>query len=157
MSGPAIENSAKAVIIRDSAVLLIRYRDSSDMGLGTWYALPGGRQRYGETLHETLVRECEEELGAKVSVGGLLFVREYVHARHELAGTGRDQHKIELMFRCELESEPRQAPASDADQESAQWVGLDRLGEIKIFPTALRRLRELTERPGEEPYWGDVY
>lgn len=157
MSNPVIENSAKAVIIRDDAVLLIRYSDSSDMGLGTWYALPGGRQRYGETLEETLDRECEEELGAKVSVGRLLFVREYIHARHELAGTGRDQHKIELMFSCELQSEPGSAPESDTDQESTEWVSLDRMSEIKIFPTTLRRLSGLVTRPGGDPYWGDLY
>lgn len=157
MSNPVIENSAKAVIIRDDAVLLIRYEDKSDMRLGTWYALPGGRQRFGETLEETLARECEEELGAKVNVDRMLFVREYIHARHELAGTGRDQHKIELMFRCSLESEPREAPASDADQESCEWVKLDRIPEIKIFPTSLHRLHELLDQSAADPYWGDVY
>jgi ADP-ribose pyrophosphatase YjhB (NUDIX family) len=157
MSNPIIENSAKAVIIQDNSVLLIRYNDSSDMRLGTWYALPGGRQRFGETLEETLLRECEEELGAKVSVGRLIFVREYIHARHGLAGTGRDQHKIELMFLCSLESELRDAPESDPDQESAEWVKLGQLPDIKIFPTNLHHLQQLIGRSADDPYWGDVY
>jgi 8-oxo-dGTP diphosphatase len=157
VSDLAIENSAKAVIVHDDSILLIRYEDSSDMGLGTWYSLPGGRQRFGETLEETLLRECEEELGAKVSVGRLLFVREYIHARHELAGTGRDQHKIELMFLCSLESELRDALESDSDQESVEWVELGQLSEIKIFPTSLHQLPELLKRDKVNPYWGDVY
>jgi 8-oxo-dGTP diphosphatase len=157
VSDLAIENSAKAVIVQDGSVLLIRYEDTSDMGLGTWYSLPGGRQRFGETLEETLLRESEEELGAKVSVGRLLFVREYIHTRHELAGTGRDQHKIELMFLCSLESGLRDALESDSDQESVEWVELDKLPRIKIFPTSLRQLHELLKHDQANPYWGDVY
>ena len=157
MNDLTIENSAKAVIIQDDSVLLIRYEDTSDMGLGTWYSLPGGRQRFGETLEETLLRECEEELGAKVSVGRLLFVREYIHTRHELAETGRNQHKIELMFLCSLESMLRDALESDSDQESVEWVKLDQLPEIKVFPTNLRKLHELLKHDKANPYWGDVY
>lgn len=157
MNNPVIENSAKAIIVRDDSILLIRYEDSSDMDLGTWYALPGGRQRFGEMLEETLLRECEEEIGAKVSVSRLIFVREYIHARHELAGTGRDQHKVELMFLCSLESEIREATESDSDQESAEWVKLDKLQELKIFPTNLRNLAELIAQNPTDTYWGDTY
>ena len=42
-----VENSAKAVIVKDGQILLVRYEDSSAMGLGTWFALPGGRQQPG--------------------------------------------------------------------------------------------------------------
>ena len=76
MTDVRIENSAKAIIIENGAILLIRYRDSTEMGLGDWYSLPGGRQRFGETVAEALVRECREEIGAEVRPQRLHFVRE---------------------------------------------------------------------------------
>ena len=154
MTGMRIENSAKAVIIEDDAILLIRYRDSTEMGLGDWYSLPGGRQRFGETVAEALVRECREEIGAEVRPRRLLFVREYIHARHELAAKGRDQHKVEFIFQCSME--PRAGKASDTDQTSAEWVKLEQVPWINVFPTALRHVKELiADTP--ETYWEDVY
>jgi ADP-ribose pyrophosphatase YjhB (NUDIX family) len=152
-----IENSAKAVIVKDGMVLLIRYLDSSEMGLGTWYALPGGRQRPGETLHEALQRECAEEIGTKVRVGELLFVREYVHARHELAGKGRDQHKVEFMFVCELEDAAMNTDTGDVDQASIEWVGVEQLADLNIFPRRLRQLADLGKGDAEQVYWGDEF
>ena len=157
MSEIQIENSAKAIILDEGDVLLVRYQDTSDMGLGTWYALPGGCQHPGETLEEALVRECREELGARVRPGRLLFVREYIHARHELAGTGRDQHKIEFMFACELDAPPVPGTLGDIDQTAFEWVPLDKLGLLNVFPRHLRDLADLL-KPGETPvYWGHQY
>ncbi|MBM3861911.1 MAG: NUDIX domain-containing protein, partial [Verrucomicrobia bacterium] len=68
-----IRNSAKAIIIRDGCVLLVRVNDEG----GEWYVLPGGGQRHGESLHETVRRECLEEIGVEVEVGELRLVREY--------------------------------------------------------------------------------
>lgn len=156
---PQIENSAKAIVVEDDKVLLLRYVDSS-YGLGTWYSLPGGRQRYGETLAEALVRECREEVGVTVRVGDLLFTREYIHSRHELRGKGRDQHKIEFMFRCSLaEALVREGSGdgADVDQMSVEWCSLDDMSELNLMPSPLRRLKELlADRPGDA-YWGDVY
>lgn len=158
MSQMRTENSAKAVILdADGYLLLIRYQDTSDMGLGTWYALPGGRQHAGETLTEALERECLEELGARVRPGRLLFVREYLHTRHELAGTGRDQHKVEFMFSCALATEPAAAHAADTDQAAAEWVAPGKLGDLNIFPRRLRELPALLDTPDTPVYWGDQY
>ena len=128
------------------------------MGLGTWYALPGGRQRYGETLSETLHRECREELGAEVTVGQLLFVREYIHDRHELRGTGRDQHKVEFMFACDLVSPLSHATGIDVDQVGVEWVPLDAMASLKVFPSSLSNLGMLLNdtRP-DNIYWGENY
>jgi ADP-ribose pyrophosphatase YjhB (NUDIX family) len=156
MADVRIENSAKAIIIENDAILLIRYRDSSEMGLGDWYSLPGGRQRFGETVVEALVRECREEIGAKVRPQRLLFVREYIHARHELATKGRDQHKVEFMFQCSIEPRTGKASDPDPDQASAEWVKLEQVPGINVFPTALRHVGELIAGSAET-YWGDVY
>lgn len=152
-----VENSAKAIILDGDRVLLVRYEDSTELGLGTWYSLPGGRQHFGESIEEALVRECAEELGAEVSAERLLFVREYIHSRHELRGKGRDQHKVEFMFLCRLISGLTPGSSLDVDQEETVWVTLDDLPSLQIYPTGLRDLKRLLERPGDSPYWGDSY
>ncbi|MCX5066421.1 NUDIX domain-containing protein [Micromonospora lupini] len=155
-----LENSAKAIILNGSKVLVLRYLDRK-MGLGVWYSLPGGRQQFGETLAEALVRECREELGAEVVPGRLLFVREYVHARHELADSGRDQHKIEFYFLADLQSDLHadylaSDDVADEGQQGMRWCDVADLRELNIFPTGLRNLEGLLNS-GTDPYWGDTY
>jgi len=152
-----IENSAKAIIVDSGKVLLIRYDDTTEFGLGVWYSLPGGRQQYDEPLDETMVRECKEEIGAEVRVDRLLFVREYIHSRHSLAGKGRDQHKVEFMFSCSLVRATGRAYFTDPDQSAVEWVALDKLSDIKIFPTRLKNLKEMLDKADAPIYWGDVY
>lgn len=48
----------------------------ADYGQKSW-GLPGGALEPGETIHEALLRECEEELGLKVSISYLSGV--YYH------------------------------------------------------------------------------
>lgn len=161
-----IEPSAKAIIVRDDSVLLIKYEDST-YGLGTWYSLPGGRQKFGEDLRAAVARECREEVDADVAVGELLFIREYIHANHELAGIGRDQHKIEFMFLCRLLSEPS-STNDDDDQAALEWVPFDRLQAVNIYPQRLNasveRIRDaalegihLGDSDVGVEYWGDSY
>jgi acetyl-CoA carboxylase carboxyl transferase subunit beta len=59
-----------AVIIEDGRMLLIRRGRGAY--LGHW-AVPGGRQRRGETMREAVVREVHEETGLTVEVGDPLW------------------------------------------------------------------------------------
>jgi len=68
-----IRNSAKAIIIKDGKLLTTKNQSRT----GIFFILPGGGQEFGETLHETLERECREEIGCKVEVSELLWIREY--------------------------------------------------------------------------------
>jgi 8-oxo-dGTP diphosphatase len=55
------------------------------------WGLPGGALEPGETIHEALHRECQEELGCEVIVGDLTGV--YSHTAVE---------SLAFIFRCEL-------------------------------------------------------
>jgi len=62
-----IRNSAKAIIIRDNNLLVIKNRsEGSD-----WYILPGGGQNHGESLVAALKRECLEEASINVAPGDI--------------------------------------------------------------------------------------
>ena len=91
--------------------------------------LPGGGQDHGEPMHETLVRECREEIGAEVVVGDLAFVRDYVGAHHEFAEQDQHYHAIEIVFWASLApgSEPDLGIRSDTFQTGARWLPLEEL------------------------------
>ena len=69
--------SVHAVIVNDrNEVLLLK----ANYGAKSW-GLPGGAIEPGETIHETLERECVEEIGIKVDIGELTGV--YYHKVYE--------------------------------------------------------------------------
>ena len=75
---PGIRNTVRAVIVRDDRLLLVHNRgdDGEDR-----FALPGGAQDLGETLAQTLQRECLEEIRSAVAIGPLLHVADYFKPR----------------------------------------------------------------------------
>ncbi|MGI2199322.1 NUDIX hydrolase [Shewanella baltica] len=79
--------SSHAVITNaQGQVLLLK----ANYGNFAW-GLPGGALEPGETIHEALVRECQEELGLSVRVNYLSGV--YYHSAY--------QSQV-FIFRCEL-------------------------------------------------------
>ena len=79
--------STHAVITDDEGRVLLLKASYADGGWG----LPGGGVDPGESLHETLARECQEELGCEVVIDALTGV--YYHASFEA-------HAV--LFRCRL-------------------------------------------------------
>ncbi len=134
-----IRNSAKAIIVRDGALLLTKnvgWRGDD------YYLLPGGGQDHGETIVQALERECLEEIGARVRVGALRYVRDYIGKNHAFAERQADVHQIEYMFSCELLEEPSHLKSSnpDAGQTGLAWIELRKLPELQIFPSDIKRL-----------------
>ena len=79
--------SSHAVITNaQGQVLLLK----ANYGNFAW-GLPGGALEPGETIHEALVRECQEELGLSVRVNYLSGV--YYHCAYQSQA---------FIFRCEL-------------------------------------------------------
>lgn len=60
-------NAAKAVIIKDGRILLIKRRPNDPHGPDKW-DIPGGRLAPGENPFLGLKRECQEELGIAIEI-----------------------------------------------------------------------------------------
>ena len=149
---PPIRPAAKAVIIRDDQLLVVANHDAD----GTWYILPGGGQNYGETLPETLQRECEEEIGTQVEIGRLLWIREYIGPHHEFAQTDH-AHQIEFMFACQVpkDYEPRLGTLPDGNQHGVAWLPLTELDRQRLYPARLKKLL-VTAWDQDQVYLGDI-
>ena len=130
-----LRNSAKAVIIQNGKLLVIEKQD----GQNCYYVLPGGGQKKDENLHEALIREVAEEVGAKVEVGRLLHVREYVSEDH-FPRPDLELRQVEFFFECKLleDYEPRNGVHPDQRQQNVQWVRLEELDRINFYPVCLQ-------------------
>lgn len=150
---PDIRNAARAVIIRDEQLLLLRKEGG---GKPERYALPGGGQDTGETLQQALVRECREEIGTTVSVGKLLFVADFFKQRDSSPPSTR--HVLELMFRCSVPDDyaPTSGHHPDKHQTGVVWMPLGELGRLELYPVTLGRHVMAALEGDTGPYLGVI-
>ena len=85
--------------------------------------LPGGRQRHGELLEETLRREFREETGLAVRAKELAYISESYDPR---SGT----HFLNATFEVLADAEPAEAalPPGDPKLVGLDWVARAELG-----------------------------
>lgn len=131
-----IRNAARALIICDNRLLVVHMRN----GASEFFILPGGGQRPGETLHQTLQRECREEIGCGVHIAELLYVREYIGKNHQFARQHHAFQQLEMVFRAHLESPGTVCPGHDCDKKQIGvcWLDLDKIRNAPLYPEAIR-------------------
>jgi 8-oxo-dGTP diphosphatase len=152
----AIRNSAKAVIIQDSKLLVIKKEDKD----GYYFILPGGGQDHGENLHETLKRECIEEIGEEVEIEDLMFLREYIGKHHEYSASDFQVHRMEFMFLCRLKERKeniKNGISPDDGQIGVEWLPVSELLQHRLYPQKMRKYL-IGYFNGEKPptYLGDI-
>ncbi|WP_110114452.1 NUDIX domain-containing protein [Bacillus sp. CGMCC 1.16541] len=134
-----IRNSAKALIVEDERVLLVKYEDEE----GEYYALPGGGQGYQESIIAALQRECIEEIGVEVMVGPLAFVREYIGKNHEFFDNDHHIHQVEFIYHCTLKDKTsfiENGALPDPGQLAVEWISVHELLEKRMYPSVLKQL-----------------
>lgn len=145
--------SVKALIVRDGKVLVTENSHVTEF----FCLLPGGGQEKGESMTETVVRECLEEISCQVEVGELAFVRDYIGANHEFSGWDADYHQIEVAFWATLlpGQEPSVGGHGDTYQTGVGWYDIDELDDVPLYPAALKQWLRMD--PSQRPtYLGDV-
>ena len=148
----AIRVSVKAVIIKDGKLLAMHHRGSD----GEYYLLPGGGQQNSESLISAVQRECLEEAGIQISVGDVIFIRDYIEKNHEFAGQKPGFHQVEIMFQCEILDPTGMGKGEQMDirQIGVAWLPLDELDQYPLYPKILRK--ELRSSINGCVYLGDV-
>jgi len=147
-------NSCKAVIVKDGKVLLTLNHDDT----GDFYLLPGGGQKFGETLLQAMQREVLEETGWVVEPGELILARDYIGSNHEFARWEADVHQTELMFTAKPVRKEQQPLVPDPWQTGVEWVDICNLKDIRIYPSVLKDIiPEIVVNTYRGPiYLGDV-
>ena len=106
---------------------------------GHW-SLPGGRQRLGETVRETALREVREETGCSVEVVALLDVVDSITRDRD---GGIEYHYTLIDFLADW-TEGDAGPRGDA--ADAAWVSIDALGDYRLWEETLRLIALGSER-----------
>ena len=120
---------AAALLVADDKILLVNHQ----RGERSYWVLPGGHVRPGETLADALVREIKEELELDVTVGPLVLVHDFI---------AEERHVVNHVFRVETPSTDfRVAPGKVLKR--ARWVPLDELDDVDLLPPIAPQLREI--------------
>jgi 8-oxo-dGTP diphosphatase len=152
-----IRSSVKALIIHNHHLLTIE-KQSDD---SKKYIMPGGGQDFNETLSETVVRECMEELGVKVEAGRLLWVREFISKNHISDQPMDNQgHIVEHIFEAFLMENPEKFKPiqPDSTQTAVVWLPIDQLSDVNYYPKELiPMIQGINSGNGtHEVYVGDI-
>lgn len=128
-----IRNIARGIITKEHQVLLIEV-ESND---SRWWILPGGGQDFGETIEQTLTRECEEELGIGVEIKDFVMLREFVGPnRSETVGGLGNKHFVEYYFTLRALADPDLNTREDTHRQ-IRWVDAHEVRSLKFFPKTL--------------------
>lgn len=113
-------------------LLLQRRRDT-----GQW-AIPMGKQEFGETIRDCAVRETQEETGVSVEITGLLGI--YSDPGHIVAySDGEVRQEFEII----LTGRPVSGvPAANDEASQVGWFAPGELKDLDIHPTQWRQLRD---------------
>jgi 8-oxo-dGTP diphosphatase len=122
-----------AVIIYDERLLLIRrgrgaYRD--------YWAVPGGRQRYGETMREAVAREVLEETGLTVDVGDVVWAGDIMDE------TQTPSYHYTVVDFAAIPTGGHLEAGDDAAE--VRWVPVEEVRAMRLTPT----MNDLLERIG---------
>ena len=134
MSYP-VRTQARALIVHSDQIALVRIQRN---GLERW-VLPGGGQSAGETLQDTVQRECLEEVGLTVAVGPLCLVREFVPMNHAVGRAPFSAHCIDFVFRCTVIGSAAFGHASQPDDEAleSRWIDSAHAQALPLYPECL--------------------
>ena len=129
------------LLVENRKLLLVRRGNPPSRGLWT---LPGGRVKLGETLHDALVREFEEETGIRVQPVGLADAVDII----ERAADGRIRyHYVVIDYWVERLTGSAQA-ASDALEVG--WYPIDALPRHDMPPLSHNAITRMLRARGFE-------
>ena len=116
---PRPQLAVSAAILRNGKVLLVRRARSPGKG---FYSLPGGRVEFGESLHQALRREVDEETGLRIDIVGLAGWREV------LPTTGGG-HYVIMSFAARWRANE---PVLNDEHDDFKWLAPSALGDLKV-------------------------
>ncbi len=117
---------AVGVIIHENKVLLIKR--IKDPYAGYW-SFPGGKIEFGEEVHNTAIREIEEETGVTSS-----FIEHYGMVSERVIETEKVTHHF-LIHLCKLH--PKTTEIKQGSEGEVAWINFEdvKAGKEKLVPS----------------------
>ena len=130
MSEKKIKVRVRLVIVKNGKILL------SWNNIDKYFFYIGGKLEFGETLKEACEREIAEECqGARFTFKKILYVRDFILPEE-------DEHSVEFFILGDIDKFEEIDGIRDDEfggEHWQEWVGLDELKKVKIFPETLTK------------------
>jgi len=136
---------AAAIIRKNDDVLLVRHTKD---GM-TYWLLPGGGVKFGETVEEALRREVKEETGLEVSVKELVLA-------HDSIPPDIHRHIINLYFTADLKG-GELVCGSDPRLSEARFVPITELKELSFVPDVREQIAGILNCERGKIYLGNIW
>jgi len=135
----------RILVIHDGCVLLLPPHDGGDS-----YGPPGGGLEPRESLGECAAREVLEETGLRVEVGRVAFLREWVVPTYHTPEEPGEGHAygLEVFFYATVVGDPMALRELDIEPVMAEWVPLERVPSMRVWPNELKSLAITLVRDG---------
>lgn len=148
-----IRITVRAVIIQDGKILLIK-KDSQEDGIR--YTLPGGALESGETLHQAVIRECQEEINTSVDAYDVLHIADFFIPKFDPEPYTR--HQLEVLIQCQVPADYIPCSGSDPDkhQVGVEWLPVKELAQHTISPHFFAELLINLQNQTHNVYVGSV-
>ena len=117
------------ILCNDERYFVAKREDKGSIG-GLW-EFPGGKNRWGESVEETLKREFQEELELDIEVGSLLHT-------HDFINKGTLYHQKAYLITCNGAQEPKLIVHT-----TYRWVTLEELQSLQFAPSDQRIIASL--------------
>ena len=119
-----LENACRAFILHERKILLCKQK------MRNFWTLPGGSVKEGETLVECISREIIEEIGIKLQIEQMLFIRELINS---------SRHRIEFYFSTKRQDNSQFYEEISPCNEivEARFFTLEELRFIRLKPVCL--------------------
>lgn len=124
------------IVFKNDRVLLIQR--GTPPRAGQW-SIPGGKQEWGETVKEALMREVKEETGITMAVEDFVDVIDYLTPAHPDLRQ-EDFHYTLLDYWGEWLS--GELTPNEGEIMDARWVSLDDLGDFNLWSETSRVIIE---------------
>jgi len=111
------------VIIENSHVLLMKYQYGNE----SIFNFPGGNAESEELFTETLMRECQEELGIEVEIGKMLCIG-------QMSGNKHRKEALHVLFEGQIVSGIPILQAHETTANELVWWPVSQLDQIRLYP-----------------------
>lgn len=124
--------AVRGLVYNDAGQILLLRRSRPARGEMGYWELPGGGLDHGESPQQALSREVMEETRLQVVIGKPLVVWDY--------NRGENVQIIGMTFACHR---PQGEVVLSNEHDAYQWVSVDSIYGLKVFPELLAELDQL--------------
>lgn len=133
------------LLIENNHVLLMQYQ----YGEKYLYNFPGGNMDPGETMPDTVIRECREELGIDVEIGQLALVA-------EIKGDAHRDESIHPIFFGRIIGGIPEIQKEETISSAVSWLKLDDLKLYHLYPNISNEITDILITGNMGKYIGEI-